>query len=232
MGHKRGEKRPRIGEMNRIDAGMVRKVATSFQQEACLHLGSGSIKIELIWNKRTAGLFGSGSAAIANQRRLSIKKPRTWQPKAQAEADDRGQTQGWVMYLACPKCSRRCRVLYSKPNLCEFGCIKCNRPAYASNSWPYTGRKNAGGISKHERTRLKHEQAAKRIRKQLGERPQGPAHARAIPAKIDKQKPPGMSIARFHELILKLDIEEKLALLASTKSFTDSRSWQRLLLRL
>ena len=232
MGHKHSAKRPRIGEMDRIDAGMVRKVATSFQQQACLHLGSGSIKFELIWNKRTAGLFGSVSAAIANQRRLSIKKPGPWQPEAQAETDDRGQTQGWIMYLACPKCSRRCRVLYSKPNLCEFGCVKCNRPAYASNSWPYTGRKNAGGISKHERNRLKHEQAVKRIKKQLGETQQSWPHPCCTSTKKGDKKPTRMSNARFDELSMKLDIEEKMALLASMKILAYSYRWQRLLLQL
>lgn len=231
MGH-RSTRRPRIDEVDRVDTGMVRNAVAKGQKQVQLGLSPGSIQLELIWSKRTAGLFGSTSAAIANRRRLSIKNPEGWQLRDLEEANDRGQTQGLVLYLACPKCCRRCRVLYSRRNLSDFGCVKCNRPAYESNSWPYTGRKNAGGISKHERTRLKHEQAAKRIRKQLGERPQAPAHARAIPAKIDKQKPPGMSIARFHELILKLDIEEKLALLASTKSLTDSSSWQRLLLRL
>lgn len=176
---------------------MVRNAVAKGQKQVQLGLSPGSIQLELIWSKRTAGLFGSTSAAIANRRRLSLKNPGGWQLRDLEEKNDRGLTQGLVLYLACPKCCRRCRVLYSRRNLNDFGCVKCNRPAYESNSWPYTGRKNAGGISKHERTRLKHEQAAKRIRKQLGETQQRWPHSCGLSTKKGDKKPARMSNARF-----------------------------------
>lgn len=183
-----------------------------------MQLQSETIRLELIWLERTGGTFGPGSAAFANQLRRSIKKPA--EPATLApirDLEDRGQRRALVLYLSCPTCSRRCRVLYSRKGKNEFGCIKCNRPAYPSNCWPYTGRRNARGISLIERERLKQEQAAKKIGKQLLE----DRKYQVIRSKTAKhpaiQKPAKMSQPRFQDLVYLFSARKQLALLASLR---------------
>jgi hypothetical protein len=108
-------------------------------------------------------------------------------------------------------------VLYSRKGENRFGCVKCNRPAYGSNCWPYTGRRNARGISLLERERLKQEQAAKQISEQLS----GDGEDLIIGNKIDKdrkiKKPKNMSQTRFEDLMYLFSIKKQFALIASLR---------------
>lgn len=197
-------RRPRIEEMDRIDTRSVRPLVQANESVVCLQVHSEPIQLELIWLERTGGTFGPGSAAFANQLRRLIKKPAKLKSLSSIrDLEDRGKRTGLLLYLSCPICSRRCRVLYSRKGENKFGCVKCNRPAYYSNCWPYTGRRNARGISSLERKRLKNEQAAARIRGMLGAQ------------KISKT---ARTRIRKNEILYKLEMHEKLALLASIKS--------------
>lgn len=161
-------RRPRIDEMDKLTTREVRDQIEVGSSQASLSRTWGSLVLDLIWLERTAGIFGPGSAAYARQLRLDVKKPpeRACLEKMRDVAD-RGKRSAWLLYFACPRCSRRCRVLYSLKGVNEFGCIKCNRPAYPSNCWPYTGRRNAKGISRSGREMLKHKSAAARISRKL-----------------------------------------------------------------
>lgn len=194
------ERRPRISEMDRIDTKLVRSNVTINDQATILELKPGRIRLELIWNERKGGTFGPGSAAFANRLRRGIRNHAV-QPYTNIE--DRGNKAGFILYFKCPNCSRRCRVLYSKKDENMFGCIKCNRPAYESNSLQYTGRRNARGISLHERERIKNVQAATKIRQQI--------HAR-----LKRQTRKNSEL--LLELTTSLEIHEKLADLASMRS--------------
>jgi hypothetical protein len=204
--------------MDRIDTRSVRPLVQANESVACLQVHSEPIQLELIWLERTGGTFGPGSAAFANQLRRSIKKHAKLKSLSSIrDLEDRGQRTGLLLYLSCPICSRRCRVLYSRKGENRFGCVKCNRPAYRSNCWPYTGRRNARGISLLERERLKQEQLAKQISEQLS----GDGECLIIGDKIDKhrkiKKPENMSQTRFKDLMCLLSIRKQLALVASLR---------------
>lgn len=209
-------RRPRIDEMIRIDTRSVRSRVQPNQKVVGLQVQSEPIQLELIWMERTAGTFGPGSAAFANQLRRSIKKPAELKSLYPIrDLEDRGQRTGLLLYLSCPICSRRCRVLYSRKGENKFGCVKCNRPAYYSNCWPYTGRRNARGISPLERKRLKHEQGAEKIRRQLS----GSWEYQVLRNETSKcqltEKNRRMSRARFEDLFYLFSARKRLALLAS-----------------
>jgi hypothetical protein len=186
---------------------------------ACLQVQSETIWLELMWLERTSGTFGPGSAAFANQLRRSIKKPADLKILCSIrDLEDRGQRTGLLLYLSCPICSRRCRVLYSRKGENKFGCVKCNRPAYYSNCWPYTGRRNAGGISPLERKRLKNEQGAEKIRKQLSES----RGYKVVGNEIGKypliNKSGKISQTRFEDYFYLFSTRKRLALLASLEA--------------
>ena len=212
-------RRPRLYEMERLDTKAVRPCVQINTPEAYLQLKSGQIRLDLLWLPRIGGTFGPGSAAYANQLRRSIKnKPGETSSNSIASRDDRGRSVAWILYFGCPLCSRRCRVLYSRKGETKLGCVKCNRPAYPSNLWPYTGRRNARGRSSIERRRVMHEEAATRIRKYLNLN-----HAAKIPQSsqaphVAIQKPKNMSWHRFDELSYLLAIHDESALLASLQS--------------
>jgi hypothetical protein len=151
--------------MDRIDTKMVRPTVR-IKDECAVWVGDlREVTLNLIWLERTAGTFGPASAAYASYLRLSVKKPIPISTiKCFGYPDDRGSSKAWIMYFKCPLCSRRCRVLYSRKHQTKFGCVKCNRPAYPSNCWGYTGRRNAQGISFIMREKLKYEQSAEKIK--------------------------------------------------------------------
>lgn len=153
--------------MDRIDAKEVRPTVKTHQGLTYFPTASGVVWLELIWRKHTGGTFGPGSAAYANRLRANIADFSPFKDEHIYRTKDRGSRGGWIMYLSCPTCSQRCRVLYSKKGSNKFECIRCNRPAYPSNCWPYTGRRNAHGISLIGREAIKREQAAARKMKHL-----------------------------------------------------------------
>lgn len=163
--HSGGQRRTRINEMDRIDAKEVRPTVKPRQGLAYFPTAGGVVWLELIWRKHAGGTFGSGSAAYANRLRTNIADFYPFKDEHIYTTKDRGLREGWIMYLGCPTCSQRCRVLYSKKGSDKFECIRCSRPAYPSNCWPCTGRRDAHTITKTRREIIKHEHAAARQRK-------------------------------------------------------------------
>lgn len=157
-----GQRRLRVNEMDRVDTKEIRPTVKPHQGLTYFQTASGVVWIELIWVKHTEGTFGPGSAAYANRLRAHIAEHTPLKGEHIYRTNDRGSRCGWMMFFSCPRCSRRCRVLYSKKGMKEFECIRCNRPAYPSNCWPYTGRRNACGTSLLRREAIKNRQAANR----------------------------------------------------------------------
>jgi hypothetical protein len=156
--------------MDRLDTKAVRPYVNSGEASTEWETKAGLLRLELVWQERSGGTFGPGSAAYANYLRRCIKKPIDRVAVARiGNPNDRGRTSAWILYFSCPTCSRRCRVLYSKKGKAEFGCVKCNRPAYPSNSWPYTGRQNGSDASRIGRRMTWHKQEAARIGMQAKE---------------------------------------------------------------
>lgn len=162
------QRRPKLHEMDRLDTKTVRSRVQSQEPFVDWETKEGPIRLGLLWRERKGGTFGSGSAAYANYLRRCIKTPIERDAVARiGDPNDRGQKSAWVLYFSCPTCSRRCRVLYSRKGKREFGCVKCNRPAYPSNSWPYTGRRNARSTSLMGREMLRHQQIATKLEKKI-----------------------------------------------------------------
>jgi hypothetical protein len=150
--------------MDRLDTKAVRPHVNSGEPSTEWETDVGLLRLELIWQERRGGTFGPGSAAYANYLRRCIKKPIERSAVARiGNPNDRGCISALILYFSCPTCSRRCRVLYSKKGKNEFGCVKCNRPAYPSNSWPYTGRRNAHSINLVGREMKRHQYIAEKI---------------------------------------------------------------------
>ena len=216
--HHISNRRPRLDEMDRMATVDVRrKVDVADQTFSCSNV-FGSFTLDLLWLQRWGGTFGPSSAAFARQLRLDNNKPiNESRLESRRSLDDRGMRPAWILFFSCPACKRRCRVLYSLKGINKFACVKCNRPAYQSNTWPHTGRRNAGGASMLERTRLRHRQTAARITKKYL-RPlrkeilaNGLAGAHAIP------RPARMTKARFEILRHRIVIHKQLEFLASLK---------------
>ena len=164
----RKQRRPRLHEMDRLDTKTVRSCVQNQAPFIVWKTEAGPLRLDLLWQERKGGTFGPGSANYANYLRRCIKTPIERDAVARiGDPNDRGRKSAWILYFGCPTCSRRCRVLYSRKGKNEFGCIKCNRPAYPSNSWPYTGRNNGSQTSKIGREMLRHEHAAERINSKL-----------------------------------------------------------------
>lgn len=212
-------RRPRVCEMNRIDTKSVRPFVQRHQRIFFFPTQVEPIRLELIWLERRAGTWGPGSAAYATQLRRSITRPLNHMTVRQIEnIEDRGHVNSWILYFCCPMCSRRCRVLYSRMGTNDYGCVKCNRPAYPSNCWPYTGRKNARGISLPERERMKHLEAARKLREQLRMAPTNQSLTSISVSSTTISRPSRMSHACYEELKMRLQLEEMHVVLASLRS--------------
>ena len=217
---RRAERRPRISEMDRIDTRDVRPLVQIKDDIANFQRNGELLRINLLWQERWGGTFGPRSSSFATRLRRNAdfsKKPLLLH-SPHIDINDRGQRPAWIMYFACPTCDRRCRVLYSLKGRNEYGCGKCNRPAWESNTWPYTGRRKARGVSALERARMKHEQASRRLREKcLGK----PLMQYSIKDRLSLtpalRKPDRMSQARFDEIYYQHQIHQQLALLAKLR---------------
>jgi hypothetical protein len=219
--HKQIKRRLRVSEMDRIDARDVRPLVQMKDDIAYLQRNGELLRINLLWQERWGGTFGPQSSSIATRlrRNADFSQKLVSLTLANANQDDRGQRPAWVMYFACPTCERRCRVLYSLKGRNEYGCGKCNRPAWESNTWPHTGRRNACGVSALERARLKHEQAARRLKVKLMGQPAAVGlaeHDKTAQAPL--RKPARMSRYCFDDLSHQIRVHEGLAMIAQIKS--------------
>lgn len=168
------QRRPKLHEMDRLDTKTVRSCVQSQEPFVDWETKEGPIRLKLLWQERKSGTFGPGSSAYANYLRRCIKTPIKRDAVARiGDPNDRGRKSAWILYFNCPTCSRCCRVLYSRKGKNDFGCVKCNRPAYPSNSWAYTGRKNGSEVSETGRAMLRHEYAAQRITRKISEKRKG-----------------------------------------------------------
>lgn len=220
-----GQRRPKLHEMERITTRHVKPLVEIKSKQVIWKRGSERLKLNLIWVERNAGTFGPGSAAYARQMRLDVRRNLNLSRlDKMGDISDRGKRTAWLLFFSCPNCLRRCRVLYSLIGMNEFGCVKCNRPAYASNSWPCTGRRNARGISRMERGRLKCMQTAARARKVNGLSFVPLVGDLAVLSESCFKKPSRMTWVRFEELALKIELCEKEALLFSLRSAACSLS--------
>jgi hypothetical protein len=207
--------------MDRIDTRDVRPLVQTKDDNACLQRNGEPLRINLLWQERWGGTFGPQSSSFATRLRRNAdfsNKPLLL-PSQHINIDDRGQRPAWVMFFACPTCDRRCRVLYSLKGRNEYGCGKCNRPAWESNTWPHTGRRNARGVSALERARLKHEQAARRLKVKLMGQPAAVGLSEHVKtAQAPLRKPARMSRYCSDDLSHQIRVHEGLSMMAQIKS--------------
>ena len=226
LGGARPDRRPRWHEVDRLEVKAIRPLVQVGQVSVKVHVGAKGrpLLLSLLWLERWGGTFGPRSSAEANRNRsrpgrerflhrLDLQDgTRKLDPERTA---DRGGRPAWLLYLQCPRCARRCRVLYSRRGQHQYGCPKCERPAFASNCWTPSGGRSAGPASKRERQRLMHQEAAARIRRQYlndtGPRT-GPLLA---PAMATLPKPPRMTWERFGALARLVEAHETLAMMAA-----------------
>ncbi len=178
--------------------------------------------LELEWMVRWGGTFGTNSSAEANACRNKNSSEKLFnhldKQNQHRSADtqpntDRGQVPAWLLYLKCPQCFRRCRVLYSLHSKFDYGCTKCNRPAWPSNTWSVSGHRSAGPAAKCERMRLKHSQAAERIRQ--GYLFHTESHTELFQPSADTiPKPLRMTWRRYQALCRLIEAHEYLAIIA------------------
>lgn len=210
------ERRPRVHEMDRLEVRDIRALVHEHQPKIEL-TGAGGLPLvlKLTWLERWGGTFGPRSSAEANHLRSTPRSDRAEADDNPDRVSDRGQRPALLLYLLCPMCSRRCRVLYSLRGKDRYGCPKCNRPAWASNCWSPSGSKKAQQSRQRERKRLQHLQAARRIRR-LYLNDHGPRQGSLLaPAIATLQKPRGMTWERFTALANLVEAHETLALMAA-----------------
>jgi hypothetical protein len=103
-----------------------------------------------------------------------------------------------------------------------YGCVKCNRPAYPSNCFHCTGRRNASTVNSLEREILKHRLAAMRLINKEFHLPE-PSTLPPIASKIQLKvpaRPKGMTLARYQLLSQCINAHTSIALLLATKRDT------------
>lgn len=207
-------RRPRMGELDRLTVKQVRPLVQKGQESVLLELGSQrrQVWLTLDWLQRWGGTFGPKSSAEANRNRGKSSVDRVMarceEPSPERKAD-RGQVPAWILYLSCPKCARRCRVLYSLRAQHDYACPKCTKPCDANRDNGPSGTSGQG--AKRERAVISHRLHAGRIRRDyLGF--SGPlpgllaSSARGIP------KPPRMTWNRYEALVRLVEAHETIAM--------------------
>ena len=217
-------------ELDRLEVCQVRPLVQVGQQTVDIRHAGQTTTLGLLWLERWGGTFGPVSSAEANSKRGRASHARTaerWgleDGSIQLEPErlvDRGQRPAWLLYLACPGCSRRCRVLHSPRGQHRYRCVQCERPAWPSNCWGPSGSRAAGPGAQRERQRMKHLQAAQRIRaKYLGDH--GPRRGTVLAAAdVTLDKPRGMTWERFSALARLVEAHETLAMVAALGAAQD-----------
>jgi hypothetical protein len=216
-------RRPRWNELDRIELRQVRPLVQVGQVSVQLHVGPQQkpLWLSLEWLERWGGTFGPRSSSAANRRRGGASRERflrhldeqdgTREPDPDAKAD-RGGRPAWLLYLSCPRCARRCQVLYSRRGQHQYGCPKCERPAYRSSCWNPSG-SDRSPWARSERQRLKHQQAAARIRRDYLQHT-GATGGLLQPPTSSIPKPPRMTWARYEALVRLVEAHETIALAA------------------
>ena len=226
LGGARPDRKPRWHEVDRIELKQVRPLVQVGQVSVQLQVGPQQkpLWLSLEWLERWGGTFGPRSSQAANRRRVELQEEPSRYLRRLDEQDgtipldpeaaaDRGGRPAWLLYLSCPRCARRCRVLYSRRGQHKYGCYKCEPVAYRRETWSVSGA-DRSPWAQAERQRRKHETAADRIRRdylnytgRTGGLMQPPT--RAIP------KPPRMTWTRYQALVRLVEAHETLALMGA-----------------
>lgn len=214
VGGARPDRRPRMTELDRLAVKQIRPLVQKGQESVLLELGSQRKRVWLTldWLQRWGGTFGPKSSAEANRNRGKTSSERFMAsdeaPNPERQAD-RGQVPAWLLYLSCPKCARRCRVLYSLRAQHDYACPKCMKPCDPSRDRAPSGK--GGKWAERERAITRHRLHAGRIRRDyLGF--SGPlpgilaSSARHIP------KPPRMTWNRYEALVRLVEAHETIAM--------------------
>ena len=221
VGGARPDRRPRLHEMDRLEVKQVRPLVEKGQVSVMLELGSQRkrLLLALDWLQRWGGTFGPKSSAEANRNRNVPSVARFLKQVDQNAGDlavdpdrkaDRGQVPAWLLYFSCPKCARRCRVLYSLRGQHNYACTECMKPCYPNREGGPSGCSKSPG-AKRERERIRHQLKAKAIRRDYLQHTQPHRgilvpHARTIP------KPPRMTWERYEALCRLVEAHETLAM--------------------
>jgi hypothetical protein len=209
------ERRLRNDEAERLEVHQVRPLVDVGQETVRVLLGPERhpLTLTLTWLERWGGTFGPRSSAAANRGRGRTSEQRLDGPALEPEGtSDRGSRPAWLLYLKCPQCSRRCRVLNSPRGQHAYGCPKCVPLAYPCSRRSGSGtRRNPGAVA--ERKRMKHQEAADRIlATYLGHT--GSRRGLITPARWAIDKPPRMTWLRFEALCRLVEAHETLATMA------------------
>ena len=156
-------------EMDAIRLVDIRKHVETRQSAVRLSVNGKPLWLRLHWLEQTTGLFGSASGREASKRQLlsmnemhevQLAEALGERPIPKERMADRGGSC-WHMYLTCPRCDRRCKVIYSIPGKNDWQCPKCCKPTSLSTRWPHHGGASPNGPD--ERLFRKHSEAAARF---------------------------------------------------------------------
>lgn len=213
----RPDRQPRVTEMDRLEVKQIRPLVQKGQQSVQLEVGSQRKRLWLTlqWLQRWGGTFGPRSSAEANRNRGASSLERFIKQTGDTQQDpdrkaDRGQVPAWLLYLTCPKCARRCRVLYSLRNQHDYACPRCTKPCYPNRDGAPSGA-NASPWERRERKRMQHQLKAQTIRRDYlhhtaVQKGLFTAHTRTIP------KPGRMTWERYEALCRLVEAHESLAM--------------------
>jgi hypothetical protein len=229
LGGGRPDRKPRWHEVDRIELRQVRPLVEVGQVGVQLQVGPQQkpLWLSLEWLERWGGTFGSRSSVAAARRRAELANEgsagrylRRLDEQAGArernpeETVDRGTRPAWLLYLNCPRCARRCTVLYSRRGQHQYACPKCERVAGRTSCWSVSGT-DRSPWALAERQRRKHEAAADRIRCGYLNYKGSAGGCLLRPATESIPKPPRMTWARYQALTRLVEAHETLALMAS-----------------
>lgn len=224
------DRRPLRTELDRIECRQVRPLVQKGQESVQLKVGPHQkpLWLSLDWLERWGGTFGSRSSAEANGKRGRDSVDRLMEDLSDAEqaerSSDRGQVPAWLLYLKCPACARRCRVLYSRRLEHVYRCRTCTNPAHVCGSHSAVSGKDKGTRAKQDRLAEKHRAAANRIRRDYLQHT-GPLKGGMLaPARASISKPRGMTWVRFEALCRLLEAHETVAMMASLAAWQTSVS--------
>ena len=203
------DRRPRWNEREKLVTRQVRHLVQIGQGVVFLKAADGrAFQLPLLWLERWGGTFGTASSAAANARRGGQGE---FERAPASEPTDRGGSPAWLLYFSCPKCSKRCRVLYTPFGEADHSCPKCTKLTPQGRCGPTTGRKNAHPRNKRQRFLLQHQLAAERIRRDYLQHT-GPAYGPRLLAPLAIPKPPRMTWHRYKALCRLVEAHDLLAM--------------------
>lgn len=193
---------PRFRELEVVTVREVRPMVEIGQAEVPLWLGIPPklVHVGLHWLERYGGTFGPRSSAEATTKRSRRSIDRFLEedePPPPERLADRGKVSAWILYLSCPRCFRRCRLLRTVRGQHRWGCPLCCHALHP-------GAEHGAGHAGPKRESDRHREKATRIRRDYLGMPAADAGDLYFkPAAYWIQKPPGCKITheRWEALI-------------------------------